>query len=160
MSSPREAKGELDDGVAATGSSVCAESAIFKFHSTVEEVAKAYLHDVFLLVQPSLTRAVKAIFVIKFGEDEWLSHYKSHLGSSMQEFAVDDGRAFDMCVRNVHILILQCCAWPRHLLNSAAGGCMPFLMLFLADLLNDCCKVNGDSSLQLFLGRGASRQHI
>jgi hypothetical protein len=105
---------ERDIAVAATSRIVYAESTIFKFHATVEEVAKAQLHDVFLIVQPALTRAVKAIFIIKFGEDDWISHYKSYLGPSMQEFAIDDGRAFDMCVRSVQIVLVQCL---RHWLN-------------------------------------------
>jgi hypothetical protein len=74
------------------------EPAAWKFHASVEEVVKALLHDVFLLVQPTLTRAVRAIFVIRFGESEWLAQYKKYLGPSMQDFAVDDGRAFDLCV--------------------------------------------------------------
>jgi hypothetical protein len=113
-----EATLERDIAVAPTSSSVYAESAIFKFHATVEEVAKAQLHDVFLIVQPALTRAVKAIFVIKFDEDNWISHYKSYLGPSMQEFAVDDGRPFDMCVRSAQIVMVQCL---RHMLNASAA---------------------------------------
>ena len=68
------------------------------FHATLLEVAKAHLRDAFLSVQPPLTRAVKAIFVQKFGASEWLSSLKLYLGRSMQDFAVDDGRVFDMCV--------------------------------------------------------------
>ncbi len=81
-----------------TGLSVATELAASKFHATVEEVVKALLHDVFLLVQPTLTRAVRTIFITVFGESEWLAQYKTYLGPSMQEFAVDDGRAFDLCV--------------------------------------------------------------
>jgi len=66
------------------------------FDATLLEVAKAHLRDAFLLVQPPLTRAIKAIFVRQFGAGEWLSKFKSYLGRSMQDFAVDDGRAFDM----------------------------------------------------------------
>ncbi len=68
------------------------------FHATVEEVVKALLHDVFLLVQPTLTSTVRAIFVKKFGESKWLAEYKKYPGPSMKDFAVDDGRAFDLCV--------------------------------------------------------------
>ena len=109
---------ERDIAVAATSSSVYAESATFKFHATVEEVAKAQLHDVFIIVQPALTRAVKAIFVIKVGEDDWLCHFKSYIGPSMQEFAVDDGRTFDMCVRSVQNDMVQ---FLRHWLNASAA---------------------------------------
>lgn len=66
------------------------------FDATLLEVAKAHLRDAFLLVQPPLTRAIKAIFVRQFGAGELLSKFKSYLGRSMQDFAVDDGRAFDM----------------------------------------------------------------
>ena len=68
----------------------------FTFDATLLEVAKAHLRDAFLLAQPALTRAVKLIFERKFGSEEWLSHFKPYLGRSMREFAVDDGRAFDM----------------------------------------------------------------
>ncbi len=71
--------------------------AAFKFHATVEVITWALLHNSFLLVQPTLTRAVKAICRIKFGGGDWLVHYKSFLRPSKQEFAVDDGRVFDMC---------------------------------------------------------------
>jgi len=84
-----------EHGVSGTG--LTTEPSASKFHATVEEVVKALLHDVFLLVQPTLTLAVKAIFTIKFGDD-WLANYKSHLKDAMKEFAVDDGRAFDLCV--------------------------------------------------------------
>ena len=93
-----EAKDVQEHGMSGTGVSAATEPAAAKFHATVEEVVKALLHDVFLLVQPTLTRAVRAIFVIVFGDSEWLARYKSYLGPSMQEFAVDDGRAFDLCV--------------------------------------------------------------
>ena len=66
------------------------------FDATLLEVAKAHLRDTFLLVQPPLTRAIKAIFVRKFGAGEWLLKFQSYLGRSMRELAVDDGRAFDM----------------------------------------------------------------
>ena len=68
----------------------------FTFDATLLEVAKAHLRDAFLLAQPALTRAVKLIFERKFGSEEWLSHFKPYLGQSMRQFAVDDGRAFDM----------------------------------------------------------------
>ncbi len=98
---PGEAKDAREKGVSGTSFSAATEPAASKFHATVEEVVKALLHDVFLLVQPSLTRAVRAIFVIVFGDSEWLAQYKTYLGPSMQEFAVDDGRAFDLCVSSV-----------------------------------------------------------
>ena len=93
-----EAKDVQVHGLSGTDLSVATEPAASKFHATVEEVVKALLHDVFLLVQPTLTRAVRVIFVIVYGDSEWLAQYKSYLGPSMQEFAVDDGRAFDLCV--------------------------------------------------------------
>jgi hypothetical protein len=68
----------------------------FPFHATLLEVVKVHLRDAFLLAQPPLTRAVKAIFVRKFGAGDWLSNYKCFLGQKMKDFAVDDGRAFDM----------------------------------------------------------------
>jgi hypothetical protein len=69
----------------------------FEFHATVEEVAIVLLRDTFLLVQPTLTRAVRAIFVKTFGEDKWLKQFKTYVGKSAQRFVVDDGRAFPMC---------------------------------------------------------------
>ena len=85
------------DHATATGRSGTTTAASINFLATVEEIAKALLHDGFLIVQPTLTRAVKAIFILKFKGD-WLKQYKAYLGPSMQEFAVDDGRAFDLCV--------------------------------------------------------------
>ena len=75
-----EGKDVQEHGVSGTGLSAATEPAAAKFHATVEEVVKALLHDVFLLVQPTLTRAVRAIFVIVFGDSEWLARYKSYLG--------------------------------------------------------------------------------
>ncbi len=66
------------------------------FEATLLEVAKAHLRQAFLLAQPTLTRAVKCVFVKTFGAGDWLAEFKSYLGRSMQEHAVDDGRAFDM----------------------------------------------------------------
>jgi hypothetical protein len=65
------------------------------FKATRLEIAKAHLRDAFLLVQPPLTRAVKAIFVRKFGAAEWITHFKSSLGPSKKGH-VYDGRVFDM----------------------------------------------------------------
>lgn len=67
-----------------------------KLEVTLLEVAKAHLRDGFLIAQPTLTRALKSIFVMKFGAADWLAQFKTYLGRSMAEHAVDDGRAFDM----------------------------------------------------------------
>ena len=67
-----------------------------KLEVTLLEVAKAHLRDGFLIAQPTLTRALKSIFVMKFGAADWLAQFKTYLGRSMAELAVDDGRAFDM----------------------------------------------------------------
>ena len=67
-----------------------------KLEVTLLEVAKAHLRDGFFIAQPTLTRALKSIFVKKFGAADWLAQFKTYLGRSMQEHAVDDGRAFDM----------------------------------------------------------------
>ena len=88
----------MDLGKSDTLAGFTTEPAAFKFHASVEEVTKALLHEAFLLVQPTLTRAVKAIFVIKFGEDEWLVQFKQYLTPSGGAFAVDDGRALNLCV--------------------------------------------------------------
>ena len=85
------------DHVTATGRSGTATAASINFLATIEEIAKALLHDGFLIVQPTLTRAVKAIFILQF-KGNWLKQYKEYLGPSMKEFAIDDGRAFDLCV--------------------------------------------------------------
>ena len=69
---------------------------LVKFEATILEVAKAHLRDGFSIAQPTLTRALKSIFVKKFGAADWLAQFKTYLGRSMQEHAVDDGRAFDM----------------------------------------------------------------
>jgi hypothetical protein len=87
----------LLDRATATGRGGATTAASINFLATVEEIAKALLHDGFLIVQPTLTRAVRAIFVHQYKGD-WLKQYKTYLGPSMQEFAVDDGRAFDLCV--------------------------------------------------------------
>jgi len=67
-----------------------------KFEATLLEVAKAHLRDAFLVAQPTLTRALKSIFVMKFGAADWLAQFKTYLGRSLLQHAVDDGRAFDM----------------------------------------------------------------
>ena len=67
-----------------------------KFSSSILELAKVQLRDAFLHAQPALSRAIKSMFIRKFGESDWLSNFKSYLGPSMQAFAVDDGRPFDM----------------------------------------------------------------
>ncbi len=67
-----------------------------KFEATLLEVAKAHLHHSFFVAQPILTGAVKCIFVKKFGASDWLAQVKTYLGRSLQGYAVDDGRAFDM----------------------------------------------------------------
>jgi hypothetical protein len=87
----------LRDRATAMGRGGATTAASTNFRATVEEIAKALLHDGFLIVQPTLTRAVRVIFVHQY-EGDWLKQYKSYLGSSMKEFAVDDGRAFDLCV--------------------------------------------------------------
>jgi hypothetical protein len=69
---------------------------LVKFEATLLEVAKAHLRDAFSIAQPTLTCALKCIFVKKFGAADWLAQFKTYLGRSMQEHAVDDGRAFDM----------------------------------------------------------------
>ncbi len=66
------------------------------FEATLLEVAKAHLHHSFYIAQPTLTCAVKHIFVNKFGAGDWLAQYKTCLGSSLKNHAVDDGRVFDM----------------------------------------------------------------
>jgi hypothetical protein len=63
---------------------------------TLEEVAKLQLREAFFISQPVLTRAVKGIFVSKYGEGSWLEQFKSNVGSTMHDFLVDDGRPFDM----------------------------------------------------------------
>ena len=70
--------------------------AIATLDATLLEVAKMHLRDAFICAQPTLSRAIKAMFVSKFGAADWLSQFKSHVGHSMQAFVVDDGRAFDM----------------------------------------------------------------
>ena len=63
---------------------------------TIDEVAKLQLREAFFISQPALTRAVKVIFVRKFGEGSWLEEFKSNVGPKMHDFLVDDGRPFDM----------------------------------------------------------------
>ena len=77
---------------------------LVKFEATLLEVAKAHLRDAFSIAQPTLTRALKSIFVKKFGAADWLAQFKTYLGRSMQEHAVDDGRAFDMYASSVAAL--------------------------------------------------------
>ena len=72
--------------------------ASFAFKARLHEVARAYLRDAFLLAQRPLTDAVIAIFKKTSGA-EWASKLKSYVGQSMKDHVVDDGRAFDMCVR-------------------------------------------------------------
>jgi hypothetical protein len=67
-----------------------------KFEATLLEVAKAHLHHSFFIAQPTLTCAVKLIFVKKFGEADWFAQYKGYLGKKGKTHAVDDGRPFDM----------------------------------------------------------------
>ena len=71
-------------------------SASTTLDATLLEVAKVHLRDAFICAQPALSRAIKAMFVSKFGAADWLSQFKSHVGHSMQAFIVDNGRAFDM----------------------------------------------------------------
>jgi hypothetical protein len=73
-----------------------AVSCAFLLNLTFGEFAKLQLREAFLISQPTLTRAVKAIFVSKYGESYWLEAFKSNLGSRMQNFVIDDGRPFDM----------------------------------------------------------------
>jgi hypothetical protein len=63
---------------------------------TLLEVAKAFLRDAFVCAQPAVTCAVKVISVRLFGACDWLVKFKCHIGASMQAFAVDDRRAFDV----------------------------------------------------------------
>ena len=99
------------------------------FDATLLEVAKAHLRDAFLLVQPPLTRAIKAIFVRQFGAGEWLSKFKSYLGRSMQDFAVDDGRAFDMYAS----LLLRSVLW-----TGPVGRMNALLVLDFHHLVQRC----------------------
>ena len=151
-----------------TGLSAATEPAAPKFHATVEEVVKALLHDVFLLVQPTLTRAVRAIFVIVFGDSEWLARYKSYLGPSMQEFAVDDGRAFDLCVSSACVCdAVAFCSWWHCLCSSplllpytvfdTAAFADAFIHFRFATL---CPLTPPPLPLQLLAGGGAAGQHI
>jgi hypothetical protein len=72
--------------------------AAINFSASVLEITKAHFRESFLYAQPPLTRAMKSIFVSKFGSSDWLSKYQSYLkSSSMRAHAVDDGRDFDMC---------------------------------------------------------------
>ena len=111
----RDARGQCEEqhsaAAAAPASKAAAQSAntadssssvlasvmpLTKLEVTLLEVAKAHLRDGFFIAQPTLTRALKSIFVMKFGAADWLAHLKTYLGRSMAEHAVDDGRAFDM----------------------------------------------------------------
>ncbi len=68
------------------------------FNASILEVTTAHFRDAVLLALRPLTRALKAMFVRKFGKDNWLSRYQSFLKSpSMRSHAKDDGSDFDMC---------------------------------------------------------------
>ncbi len=81
--------------------------ASFTFQTSLKEVAQEYLHNAFLLAQRPLTDAVTAIFKKTFGALEWSSNLKAYLGPSMKDFVVDDGRAFDMCVRSPRCIVFM-----------------------------------------------------
>jgi hypothetical protein len=68
------------------------------FNASVLEVTTAHFRDAVLHALRPLTRALKAMFVSKFGKANWLSRYQSFLKSpSMRSHAKDDGSDFDMC---------------------------------------------------------------
>jgi hypothetical protein len=72
--------------------------AAITFNASILEVTTAHYRDAVLHVLRPLTGALKAMFVTKFGEDNWLSQYQSFLKSpSMRNYAQDDGSDFDMC---------------------------------------------------------------
>jgi hypothetical protein len=68
------------------------------FNASILEVTAAHFRDSVLHALRPLTRALKAMFVNKFGKADWLSRYHSFLKSpSMRNHAKDDGSDFDMC---------------------------------------------------------------
>ncbi len=72
--------------------------AAITFNASILEVTMAHYRDAVLHALRPLTRAMKAMFVSKFGKADWLPHYQSFLKSpSMRSHAKDDGSDFDMC---------------------------------------------------------------
>ena len=68
----------------------------YSLDATLLEVAKVYLREAFICAQPTLSRVIKAALVSKFGVVDWHSKFIRYIGPSVQAFAIDDGRAFDM----------------------------------------------------------------
>ena len=71
--------------------------AAINFSASVFEITQAHFRDSFLHAQPPLTRAMKTIFVSKFGRSDWLSKYQSYLKSPFMRKYAEDGKDFDMC---------------------------------------------------------------
>jgi hypothetical protein len=77
------------------------------FNASILEVTTVHFRDAVLHSLRPLTRALKAMFVSKFGEADWLWNYHSFLTLPMRSHAKDDGSDFDMCEFNCVFCVLQ-----------------------------------------------------